>query len=134
MERVLPSDDGPGARESNAVAYADWYARQPAFARIRHPLAFGLGLLEQLALSMFGASFTECTPVQQDAVLRKVHEIPHATTQRFFSVLVWLTLSGFLCPPEYGGNERRSGWDFIGFAPHPLTVAASTAPGGGRHG
>jgi gluconate 2-dehydrogenase gamma chain len=134
MERVLPSDDGPGAREADAAGYADWYARQPGFRNIQHPLVFGLGLLEQLALSMHGASFAACTPGQQDEVLRKVQNIPHVTAQRFFSVLVWLTLSGFLCPPEYGGNQRRAGWDFIGFTPHPLTVAAPAAPGGGRHG
>lgn len=128
MERILPSGDGPGAREANAIGCMDWLVRQPVYARVEQRLLFGLGLLDSLATSLHGRPFADCAPEQQDAVLRRVQQIPHRTAQRFFSQLVWLTLAGFLCPPEYGGNRGRAGWSFIGFEPHPVTAAA---PGAG---
>lgn len=127
MERILPSGDGPGAREANAIGYVDWYAAQPAFRRVEPRLLFGLNLLDSIAASLYGRPFGDCPPEQQDAVLSRVQDIPHTSAQRFFSLLVWLTLSGFLCPPEYGGNRGRAGWGFIGFDPHPLTTAAPAA-------
>jgi gluconate 2-dehydrogenase gamma chain len=124
MERILPGGDGPGATDAHAVGYADWLVGHPQFASVRAVLSTGLALVETLAVSTAGKPFPECGPREQDEVLRRVQQTPHPTVQRFFVLLVRLTIDGFLGAPRYGGNRNRVGWEYIGFMPHHLTVDA----------
>jgi gluconate 2-dehydrogenase gamma chain len=115
MERVLPGEAGcPGAEEARAIAFFDWLAVQPSFAEAQVTLRAGIALLDSLSRVCWDAPFADCGEVEQDAVLRQVQEIPHATARRFFAVLVRVTIAGFLSPPAYGGNHDGSGWRFIG--------------------
>jgi gluconate 2-dehydrogenase gamma chain len=123
MERILPGGDGPGATDANALGYVDWLTRQPRFAPAAHTLATGLALLDSMAAATAGAPFAACPPAGQDEVLRRVQMTPHPTVQRFFVMLVRMTLDGFLGAPAYGGNRGGSGWAYIGFDPHPYTAA-----------
>jgi gluconate 2-dehydrogenase gamma chain len=130
MERILPGgSDGPGATEAGAAGYADWIATQPRFASARGAFCTGLSLLDTLAGSTPGRSFAECGPEEQDAILERVQHTPHPSVQRFFLLLVRMTLDGFLAAPEYGGNRDGVGWRSIGFTPHPLTRGAPPAGG-----
>ena len=125
MDRVLPGGEGPGAAGANAVGYAEWAARQPGFGEpARHALATGLRLLDSLAAALWERPFAECAADERDAVLRRVEETPHPTIQRFFVLLVRMTVTGLFCAPSYGGNRGGAGWAWIGFAPHPWTAAA----------
>ena len=129
MERILPSggDGSPGAAEAHAVGFADFIVGRAPFAPAAPALETGLALLDTLARATAGADFADCGPGERDAVLLRVRETPHPTVQRFFTVLVRLSVTGFLCHPAYGGNRGGAGWAFIGFAPHPHT-AAGVAP------
>jgi AraC-like DNA-binding protein len=125
MARILPADaEWGGAGEARAIEFFDWLADQPSFKNARAELQSGLALLDSLAQALWGAAFGECGPEQQDAILRQLQEIPHAMARRFFSMLVRVTIAGFLCPPAYGGNHEETGWRFIG-------LDASTAPTAG---
>jgi gluconate 2-dehydrogenase gamma chain len=124
MDRILPGGSGPGATAANAIAYADWVTRQQEFQPRSHAWRTGLALLDELAVVMWGKSFLACGADEQDAVIQRAQEVPHPTVRRFFATLVEVTLAGFLCPPSYGGNRGRVGWQYIGFRPHPLTTGA----------
>ena len=121
MDRILPSGPSPGAADANAIGYAEWVTRQPRFHRMSQSLTLGLTLLESVARGMWGKSFPACLEDERDAVLETVRRTPHPTVQRFFAMLVNVTLAGFLCAPDYGGNRGGLGWRYIGFKPHRLT-------------
>lgn len=118
MERVLPAGRGPGATEAHAIGYVDWYARQNRLRWKPDYFINGLDLIESIAQGVYGKSLAACSNVEQDAVLTRVHDTPHPNVQRFFSTLVRMTISGFLCAPEYGGNRNMVGWTHMGFTPH----------------
>jgi hypothetical protein len=114
--RVLPSSDGPGAREAEAVAFIEWMIRQPCFDRRWPSFVVGLQLLDAAASSQHGVSFHACPAAAQDALLTGLTTVPHATVRWFFAMLVRLTVAGFLSPPGYPGNRDGVGWQCMGYA------------------
>lgn len=123
MDRILPGGAHPGAREANAVGYAEWLIRQPSFEPAARPFADGLALLEQCAIAQWGISFPDCDEARRDAVLTEIATSTRHAERHFFGMLVKMTLAGVFCLPEYGGNRDGVGWRSIGFAPHPLPGA-----------
>jgi gluconate 2-dehydrogenase gamma chain len=104
--RILPSDDGPGAREARVGRFiqrqleGDLRELRPAF--------------DQLALLLERQGFVTATPEQQDAILERVAHAGGAQ-EALFRGLHSLTLEGFLSDPVHGGNDREVGWKSIGF-------------------
>lgn len=125
MDRILPPDGGPGASDAHAIGYVDWLIGQIFFRRAARELDAGLDLLDSLAAALWKKEFAACDAVERDAILAEVQRVPHPVAQRFFRMLVHMTLAGFLCSPEYGGNRGCVGWRFIGFTPHPVTWTPS---------
>ena len=121
MDRVLPSDHGPGAATANAIGYVDALVAAGRDARLQGPLTRGLALLDGMAMAMHGQPFARCTAAARDAVLRALHRAPHRTTRDFAWLLTRLTLRGFLCDPRHGGNAGGVGWTHIGFVPSPAS-------------
>jgi hypothetical protein len=113
--RVLPSTDGPGAREANVVPFIEWLTQQPCFDRRWDCLVMGLQLLELTAQSRYGQSFHECRANTQDDLITGLATIPHTTIRWFFATLVRLVVTGYLCPPGYSGNRGEVGWRHMGF-------------------
>lgn len=118
MDRVLPSSEAaPGATAAGALQHVERLLESDVVGPDAATIGQGLELLDSAALSRWGRPFPECRSTEQDAVLRQVQDIPHPPVQQFFSLLVRLTLSGFLCAPEHGGNRSGMGWRFVGFMP-----------------
>jgi Gluconate 2-dehydrogenase subunit 3 len=117
MERILPSDAGPGATTANALVYVERMMHSDRFQARRPLLESGLGWLDSMAEAIGGKAFAECSDAERDLVLRHLQQTPHASCQLFFAMLVRMTLAGFLCPPAYGGNDSAVGWRYIGYVP-----------------
>jgi len=121
--RLIPGDDGPGAREARVVNYIDAQLALPQFAGLRPLFLAGLVKLDQLAHGVAGKRFADLPPAKQDAVLRRVERGvllgKRRRSNRFFRVLLTFTVEGFLCDPIYGGNHDKVGWELIGFEPRP---------------
>jgi gluconate 2-dehydrogenase gamma chain len=117
LERILPSDDGVGARTAGVMRYFDFVRRQPVFEPVRARMQSGLELLAGLSRDLFGKDFVDLSGEDQDIVLQRVASVPHPAAQRFFATLVNLALAGFLCDPTHGGNRNVVGWRFIGYSP-----------------
>jgi gluconate 2-dehydrogenase gamma chain len=128
--RILPSDDGPGAREARVMRFID--------AQLAGPLSPLLPAMQQGALMLDRYSelrnralFADATAEQQDLILGElsrgaipVRSFPQA---EWFAALHDLTLEGFLSDPAHGGNAGEIGWRAIGF-PTPHLRKPGAAP------
>jgi gluconate 2-dehydrogenase gamma chain len=117
LDRVLPGGDAAGAREADAIRYAEWLITQRPYRHWHESVCHGVALLDTIAVSRHGAPFARCTAAERDAALGAVAAAPHPRAMRFMRVLVTLAIRGFLSDPKYGGNHDQIGWAFIGYAP-----------------
>jgi gluconate 2-dehydrogenase gamma chain len=104
-EQIIPSDDGPGAREAGAIYFID-YALSQTEPEL-HPI-FRAGLKE-LAATCAPDKFNELGATQQIAVLKKLERT------EFFERARQYTILGFLGNPIRRGNRDQMGWKYIGF-------------------
>ncbi|MGH7553825.1 MAG: gluconate 2-dehydrogenase subunit 3 family protein [Longimicrobiales bacterium] len=109
-ERILPTDDTPGAREAGVVHFADRALSsfgQPMLLSIRA----GLADLEARTKAKHrrAAEFASLTPRQQDGLIRTMEDAV------FFENGRLLTVMGMFADPSYGGNQGSAGWRLIGF-------------------
>jgi gluconate 2-dehydrogenase gamma chain len=108
--RILPSDDGPGAREAGVIYFID--RALETFLRDQRPLV--TSGLEELRAAVAArhpgvTGFSTLGPVEQDDVLRGIE------AGEFFALIRRATIAGFLANPSYGGNRDGVGWRWIGF-------------------
>lgn len=112
-ERILPSDDGPGAAETGVAEYVaaalgeerlwGWF---PLFSR-------GLDRLEAMTREAFETGFAEASPEQRDEVLRRIQEIPEPPLRHFFAQLIRLCVEGFV-------GQDGLGWRYVGYPPEEM--------------
>lgn len=118
-ERILPSDETPGAREAGAIHFMDQaLAGFAAFAL--EPIREGLPELREAARRRAHAEgdaegegegdFSRLPASEQDELLREREGSP------FFRVVRFLTVAGVFSSPEHGGNRDGVGWKLIDFA------------------
>lgn len=109
---ILPTDDGPGAREAHVVEFID--RSLGSFAADQRPL-FDAGLADLNARVARwhpgAASFADLGAGDAGALLRELE----GEQSEFFEMVRVATLTGFLANPEYGGNAGKIGWQAIGF-------------------
>jgi gluconate 2-dehydrogenase gamma chain len=104
-EQIIPSDDGPGAREAGAIYFID-YALSQTEPHLQPLFRDGL---KQLAAASAPQTFSELTAEQQFAVLKKLE------SSEFFQQAREYTILGFLGNPKRQGNHQELGWKYIGF-------------------
>lgn len=110
-ERIIPSDDGPGAKEAGVLYFID--RGLATFAReLQAPVRAGLADLAKRTTTRHpGAkSFAQLAPEQRDAIL---HDIEGT---EFFGTMRYATIAGMFALPAYGGNREYVGWRAIGLA------------------
>lgn len=107
--RILPSDDGPGAKEAGVVYFIDGALLTFAKDQAKVMDEGLVSLSKAVAKAHNGETrFSALTPEQQDAVLRGIENTP------FFGSVRFATIAGFLSLPKYGGNRDWVGWRYIG--------------------
>jgi gluconate 2-dehydrogenase gamma chain len=82
----------------------------------------GLSAVETYSNSAYGNNFENLTSTQQVQVLTDLYNNKPSTANfnniiplDFFSELIFMTWSGFLMDPVYGGNANMVGWTYTGF-------------------
>lgn len=112
-ERIVPSDDGPGAAETGAAAYVEGLLETDRFRGWAPLFAEGLGRFQELAGELWSRPFPDCSPEERDAVLRRFEEQPNRLLRAFFRQLVVFTLEAFvrndLGVSYLGAPEARAG-------------------------
>ena len=113
-QRVLPSDDGPGAAETGAAGCCERALQHPCFRGLRPHLERVLDGLDARAERLHGKEFAACAPGEQDEALRALESDPNPFLRFVFRWLVELSVEGFLCDPVHGGNRDFLGWAAVG--------------------
>ncbi|MFO1394418.1 MAG: gluconate 2-dehydrogenase subunit 3 family protein [Steroidobacteraceae bacterium] len=108
--QIVPSGDTPGAREAGVVYFIDHV----------HAGIFKSGAPEFLAgLTAFQQGWAEAHPGAgpfADAVPEaQIEHLQRVETTPFFQGMRFLTVTGLLSNPSYGGNEHKLGWKLVGF-------------------
>src|SRR6266481_3626546 len=104
-EQIIPSDDGPGAREAGAIYFID-YALTQTEPHLQPIFRSGL---KELAAACAPGKFNELGTSQQIVVLKKLEQT------EFFARARQYTILGFLGDPARHGNRDQVGWKYIGF-------------------
>jgi gluconate 2-dehydrogenase gamma chain len=104
-ERIIPSDDGPGAREAGAIYFID-YALSQTEPHLQPVFRAGL---KELGAACTPDKFNELGAPQQIALLKKLEPT------EFFARARQYTILGFLGNPVRHGNREQVGWKYIGF-------------------
>src|SRR6185503_7357007 len=118
VARLIPTDaNGPGAAEARAARYID-RALGGFLNAFLVAYRAGLSGVESYARTAKGASFTQLSAQDQDAVLTDMEGnaakgFPAAAL--FFNLVLSHTLQGTFCDPFYGGNANFVGWDLLGY-------------------
>jgi gluconate 2-dehydrogenase gamma chain len=144
VARLIPADDlGPGAKEAGVAQFIDrqlagpygraetWYMQGPWHKGEKeqgYQLKLTPAQLYRAAIADVdahthahygGKTFAELGAKAQDEVLHALEdkkiELPHASAEAFFTMLLQNTIEGFLADPLYGGNRDFIGWKLIGF-------------------
>ena len=108
--QILPSTDGPGAREAGVICFID--RALGTFARgDREAYRAGMAQVQAKRRELFpgSASIRALSAEQQIALMRAIENL------EFFELLRTHTVLGFLGDPSYGGNRGKAGWRQIGF-------------------
>jgi gluconate 2-dehydrogenase gamma chain len=129
--RIVPSDEGPGAREAKVGRFierqlaGDLRELRPAFEQLAR-------LLDLWAARAYGKPFVALSAAEQDVGLELLAygRIPARALpqEAMFRALHTIALEGFLSDPVHGGNDGQIGWRFVGF-PEPHLRKP-----GGQHG
>lgn len=115
-ERILPKDEDPGATDADVAVYIDNALQTPEIHKMKEDVLSGIDALMRRSQRMYQKHFADATPEQQDELLRIFRDTPAPSgEEHFYTLLVTLTLEGFLGDPSYGGNKGRVGWTLVGF-------------------
>jgi len=108
--QIIPSGDGPGAREAGVIWFID-RALATFESDKREPYRQGMESVQRKRRELFPGSTTiaALSGEQQIALMHAIESTP------FFDLLRTHTVLGFLGSPTYGGNRGRVGWKHIGF-------------------
>ena len=108
--QIIPSTDGPGAREAGVIYFID---RALATFAVDDQPAYraGMSAVQNKRKELFphSTSIASLENEQQLALIRGIE------TSDFFALLRTHTVLGFLGNPSYGGNRGKVGWRQIGF-------------------
>jgi gluconate 2-dehydrogenase gamma chain len=109
-EQILPSDDGPGAKEAGVIFFID-RALKTFDADKQDIYRKGIIELRDMRRRMFPAaeSIAALSSEQQFELVRAIEK------SDFFEVVRVHTMLGFLGSPDYGGNRDKVGWKYVGF-------------------
>ncbi len=117
-ERLIPSHDGPGAREAGVADYV----RQVLagyHASLRPMIEEGLLRIDRLSRNDFESPYVRLSGAEQDRILEFVQKGGEDDDSFrggvFVHRLLELCMEGFLGDPVHGGNRNGAGWRYIGF-------------------
>jgi gluconate 2-dehydrogenase gamma chain len=108
--QIIPSADGPGAREAGVIYFID-RALSTFAADDREAYRIGMAQFQQKRRELFPNSTTIASLTNQQQIAL-IHAIE---ASEFFELLRTHTVLGFLGNPSYGGNRGGIGWKQIGF-------------------
>lgn len=132
-EQIIPRDDAPGATDAGVIHFID---RQLVGRLARHQQTYrrGLDALRQTCLAEFKAPFTDLSPEQKLALLRRLEAgktqkdfWSDPSAPQFFRLVVSHTMQGFYGPPRHGGNRGYTSYRMLGLD-YPQVIGQNRPP------
>lgn len=115
---IIPPDQDPGASEAGVVQFID--RQLDGFnKKLRKQYRAGIALVDTLAQSRYGKSYSKLVPTDQEQILTG------AECRRFFELAVSHTMQGYYGSPRHGGNRNWASWRMLGIPLSPLRGRAS---------
>jgi Gluconate 2-dehydrogenase subunit 3 len=114
LGRILPGTYGPGAARTAVAVAFEGAMMHPSLRGLRPGIEMLLDQVEAQALQLNGMEFSECTPAQQDELLRALEQHPNPGVRFLFRSVIGFSLEGLLGDPIHGGNRDFLGWEAIG--------------------
>jgi hypothetical protein len=120
-DRLLPSGDGPGAKDVDVGAFFVRVFDDERLATVHPLLKRGCAFLMKAAQLEGQKPFVDLDDASRDDLISRLAENQmrpdgfHGPT--FVRIMLALTLEGFLSDPRHGGNKGGLGWRFVGFSP-----------------
>ncbi len=118
VERILPKDEDPGANDLGVPFYVDNQLADPDLEEWKKAFLGGLRVLNRQAKKQSNMLFHELSTEEQDQMLAR-WQAGASGEQRFFGVLMNLTVEGAFGDPSHGGNKDGAGFRMVGFEPGP---------------
>lgn len=109
-ERILPSEDGPGALEAKASEYVVAALGEERLRDLLPLFAYGLDRIGETAHERFERFFADLTAEERDDVLRHFQALPDPPLRLFFARFVRLCIEAFL-------GRDGLGWQYVGYPP-----------------
>jgi gluconate 2-dehydrogenase gamma chain len=127
VERLIPSDGTPGAREANVIRYID-RALAGDLGMFRSAYTAAVVALDRYAESKYGAPFAELDAARQDAILTDM-DLNRATgfspsAKAVFEMIRTHAVQGMFGDPAHGGNVNFVGWKLVRFPGPRLVISA----------
>jgi len=114
-ERIIPTDQTPGAAWAGVVNFIDRQLMGP-YRRQRDAYRAGLAEIERIAADKFGKGFASLGVQQQTALLESLE----GNARRFFSTVIAHTMQGYYGDPRHGGNRDAVSWRMLGVPVIPI--------------
>ena len=111
-ERIMPSDDTPGAKEAGVIYFIDRALQTFDKDQLPFVRTSLKDVNKRAAKRKAGARFSQLDTTQQDALLKEIENTP------FFGGVRFVTMVGMFANPSWGGNRDSVGWKLLGFEPH----------------
>ena len=118
-ERIIPSDQDPGAGWAGVVVFIDRQLVGP-YRRLRKIYQWGLAGVNGTSFAKYGKPFVALAAGQQDALLASMDKgeargdsWKNVSAKAFFELLVSHTKQGFYGDPRHGGNRERVSWKML---------------------
>ena len=108
-ERIVPTDDTPGARDAGVVYFMDRALETFAANQLADVRAGLVDLLVRVR-ARHGATAT-FAGLSEPAQIEMLTEVEQSA---FFGSVRFLTLAGMFADPSYGGNRDQVGWKLMG--------------------
>lgn len=121
-ERLIPTDQDPGAAWAGVVIYIDRQLAGP-YRKQRKAYRLGLAATNTTSLAKFGRPFATIDSSQQDTILQSMEggeargdHWKQVSAKSFFELVLQHTQQGFYGDPRHGGNRERVSWKMLGLA------------------
>lgn len=120
LDRIIPGDEDPGAREAGVIYFIDRQLAGP-YQRYQQDYRIGLKNVQATSEAVHGVSFDQLSPQQQTAILERLEENdvspeiwsdPSAAS--FFSLVANHAMQGFYGSPIHGGNKDFASYRMLG--------------------
>jgi gluconate 2-dehydrogenase gamma chain len=114
-ERIIPTDQTPGAAWAGVVNFIDRQLMGP-YRRQQSAYRNGLMEIDRAAAGKFGTNFAALDAQRQTALLESLD----GGARRFFTTVIAHTMQGYYGDPRHGGNRDAVSWRMLGVPVIPI--------------